>query len=343
MTTPTQCQNCSYSSKYRRQKNGELPLFVSCCNAYLCAGCRRHRNCVKPSQPTPEAKARVDLMQAVPPNDGFYSRVPDAVYHADRASLSSSGARKLLEPSCPAIFHADQQEPPNPKPQYDFGHAAHKMVLGEGSQLVRVEADNWRTGDAQKKRNHAWAQGKAPLLAKDIEAAQVMAGRVFAHPLAGRLLTNGVAEMSGYWHDDETGERLRIRPDWLTDPGAGGRIICVEYKTSTSANPAQFAKACADYGYHCQAAWLLDGLREVEVSGDAGFVFIVQQKTPPFLVTLVQLDPDDIERGRALNRRAINLYAECRANNTWPGYGEGIAMVSLPAWAVKQAEALLDA
>lgn len=343
MTPPEKCQNCSYYTKYNRQKPGEIPLYVECCNAWMCAGCREHRECVEPSEPPAEAKARLDLQRAVPANDGIYSRVPDSVYHADRDSLSSSGARLLLAPSCPALFLANQQEPPNPKPQYDFGHAAHKMVLGEGSQLVKVDADNWRTGDAQKKRNTAWLNGKAPLLKKDIDTAQIMAGRVHAHPLAGRLLQRGAAEMSGYWHDDATGVRLRFRTDWLTDPGASSRIICVDYKTSTSANPAQFAKACADYGYHQQAAWYLDGLREVEVAEDAGFVFIVQQKTTPFLVSVVQLNPEDVERGRRLNRRAIDVYAKCRANNSWPGYGDGIEMVSLPAWAVKQTEALLDA
>lgn len=343
MTPPEKCQNCSFSTKYCRQKPGEIPLYVECCNGWLCEGCREHRECDPPSEPPAEAHARMDLQRAVPPNDGFYSRVPDQVYHSDPNSLSSSGARLLMPPSCPALFWANQQEPLNPKPQYDFGHAAHKMVLGEGSQLTRVNFDNWRTGEAQKQRNHAWLHGKAPLLARDIETAMVMAGRVHAHPIAGRLLQRGTAEMSGYWHDDDTGIRLRLRTDWLTDPGsAGGRIIAVDYKTSTSANPAAFAKAAADYGYHCQQAFYEDGLREVGV-GDVGFVFIVQQKTPPYLVSVVQLDPEAVALGRRLNRRAIETFARCRENNVWPGYSDGIETVSLPGWLVKQTEALLDA
>lgn len=337
---PAQCQNCGYSSRHCRQKPDETPLYVSCCRAWMCAGCRKLRNCVPPSNPPASEKLHDELRAGVPPNDGVYGRIPDPVYHSDRASLSSSGARALLPPSCPALFRQHQLAPPDPKPQYDFGHAAHKMVLGEGAQIVRVDADNWRTKEVQQKRHKAWSEDKLPLLAKDVDIAQVMAGRVYANPYAAKLLANGSAEVSGYWHDDNTGLRLRFRPDFL--PDRPGRLICVDYKTSTSANPRHFEKQAADYGYHQQASWYLDGLREVEISDDAAFVFIVQQKTPPFLVSLVQLDAEALEIGRQLNRKAIDLYAKCSANNDWPGYGEGIHTASLPKWAVYQNEAVLS-
>jgi hypothetical protein len=184
----------------------------------------------------------------------------------------------------------------------------------------------------------AWEEGKAPLLKPAIETAQVMAGKVHTHPLASKLLEAGTPEISGYWHDDTTEVRLRFRPDWLTDPGPRGRILCVDYKSAKSADPAQFRRSAADYGYHCQAAWYLDGLREVEISDDAAFIFIVQEKVPPYLVSVVQLDAEAIEVGRRINRRAIDLYAKCRANNEWPGYDNTIHTVGLPAWLLKQIE-----
>lgn len=334
MSAPANCQNCGYSSRYSRQKANEQPLYVKAANAWVCAGCRKLRGW-KATEPDAEALARLELWLAVPPNDGWYGRIPDLVYHSDRASLSSSGARTLMQGGGPAKFKAAQDEPPNPKPEYDFGHAAHKMVLGEGSQLVKVDAENWRTNDAKAKRVKAWAEGKAPLLKSAIDVAQVMAGKVHSHPLAAKLLQAGTPEFSGYWHDDATGVRLRFRPDWITDPRSG-RMICVDYKSAKTADPAQFRRSIADYGYHCQAAWYLDGLREVEISDDAAFVFIVQEKTFPFLVSVVQLDLEAIEIGRQKNRLAINRYAECRESNEWPGYDNTIHTLSLPSWVVKQ-------
>lgn len=271
----------------------------------------------------------------LPADDGLYDRISDQVYHSDRESLSSSGARTIINLT-PAEYIAQLNEPPNPKPQYDFGHAAHKMVLGEGAQLVRVDARDWRTNVAKEAREKAWEHGKAPLLTAQIQLAQRMAGKVFEHRIAAKLLENGAAELSGYWHDSETGVRLRFRPDFLPDI-ARGRPIIVDYKTAASANPRRFIKSAYDYGYHQQAPWYIDGLEQTTGAADAAFLFIVQQKDPPFLVSVCQLEPEDIELGRKQNRRAIDLYAACREANVWPGY-DGITTCPLPGWARNQIE-----
>lgn len=335
---PEKCQNCGYATRYSRQRQDETPFYCANCRAWLCEGCREQIGCEKRGHGVVEQPGISALQTEVPANDGWYTKVSDTIYHSDRVSLSSSGARTLLKET-PAEFRAKQDEPPNPKPQYDFGHAAHKMVLGEGSDLVRVDAENWRTKDAQIARNTAWRDGKAPLLKADIDKAQRMAGVVHTNRVAAQLLSEGTPEVSGYWHDDATGVRLRFRPDWL--PDRPGRLICVEYKTAVSANPKAFERSLVDYGYHQQAAWCLDGLREVGISDDAGFLFIVQAKTSPFLVSLVQVKPEDIELGRRQNRAAIQLFAECQASGVWPGYGDDIHTVGLPAWAVSQIEASL--
>lgn len=337
---PEKCQNCGYAQRYSRQRAGEILFYCANCRAWLCEACREQIGCESLGHGVVEQPGISALQTEVPARDGWYTKVSEAIYHSDHQSLSSSGARTLLKET-PADFRSQQDEPRNPKPQYDFGHAAHKMVLGEGSQLVRVDADNWRTKDAQIARNTAWRDGKAPLLKADIDKAQRMAGVVHTNRVAARLLSSGMPEVSGYWHDDETGVRLRFRPDWL--PELPGRMICIDYKTAVSANPAAFAKSALDYGYHQQAAWYVDGLREVGIADDAAFLFIVQAKTSPFLVSLVQLEPEHVELGRRQNRAAIARFADCQAAGVWPGYGDDIHTVGLPSWAVSQIEASLNA
>ena len=339
---PEKCQTCGFSSRHTAQKPGEVLEYQACCHAWMCAACREVRGCTGESDlpDSPLVKKRPAGGQA-PANDGIYSGIDERTYHGDRGSLSSSGARTLLNET-PAEFIAKVNEPPNPKPQYDFGHGAHKMVLGEGSKLVRVDADDWRTKEAQERRKKAWAAGHVPLLKKDIDIAQRMAGKVFENRTAARLLERGQAELSGYWHDDATGVRLRFRPDFLPEIG-GGRQIIVDYKTAVSADPRHFERKLIDFGYHQQAAWYIDGLRETTGCEDAAFLFIVQQKTAPFLVSLCQLQPEAIELGRRQNRLAIDLYARCTADNSWPGYGDDIYQCGLPAWAAKQIEDQLTA
>lgn len=274
----------------------------------------------------------------VPELDGVYSDVDELDYHADRTSLSSSGARKILD--CPAIFHYEQEQPPTPKPQFDMGHVVHGMILGVGLDIVPVDAANWTTKAAKETRDQAHAEGKVPLLVADVAKAELMAKTVREHDTAGALLAVGDPEITGYWHDDVNPVRLRFRTDWL-HPGRN-RIIGVDVKTTAgNGSPAKFAKSCADFGYHQQAAWYLDGLAETGVSEDAAFLFIVLPKEPPHIVTVCEIHADDIARGRALNRKAINTYADCVANNVWPGYGQQIHQITLPTYARYQEEARL--
>jgi PDDEXK-like domain of unknown function (DUF3799) len=336
---PEKCENCGFSSRHCRQKPGEKLAYCGGCHAWICFGCRALRNCLERGHEFTETPVATELRSAAPPNDGIYSAVPDTVYHGDHDSLSSSGARDLLTLT-PAQFDYNRHEPPDPKPQYDFGHAAHKMVLGEGHHLVRVDAADWRTKDAQIKRRQAWDHGKAPLLKKDIDKAQRMAGAALAHPLAGRLFAEGSAEMSIYWHDDTTGVRRRCRPDFITD--GTGRPICVDYKSAISADPADFEKAVMSYGYHQQQAWYEDGLTEIGLD-TAGFLFVVQCKTAPFLVSVCRIKPEIVELGRRLNRQSLELYARCVEAAEWPGYDDHtIHEVGMPAWAVTRTEQALE-
>ena len=73
---------------------------------------------------------------------------------------------------------------------------------------------------------------------------------------------------------------------------------------------------------------------------DPAFVFVVQEVTPPYIVTVCELDPYDVRGGRVLNRQAIETYRACRDADHWPGYAEDVALIELPPWQRKQWEEL---
>lgn len=316
----TSCTSCIERDE-KNQRPDEAAIFVPRLNMSLCELCRRDRG-----------------VTLIPDVDDVYDDISDQDYHADPDSLSSSGARTLLW-STPAKYLEERQTPPNPKPEYDFGHAAHKFVLGKGADIVTVDADSWRTDKAKAMREDAWREGKIPLLAKDVEKARVMADRVRSHPVVAKLLAKGDAEVTGYWRDPATGVRLRWRADWLC-PGQT-RLVIVDYKTTKDASVRGFHKSVADYHYHQQDAWYRDGVIANGLCDDPLFVFIAQEKTPPFLATVHECRPHQLERGRALNRMAIDLYAQCRVTNVWPGYPEDVHPVNFPTWVDYREEAML--
>lgn len=267
---------------------------------------------------------------------GVYGGLPDAVYHADPVpggSLSSSGARRLLPPSCPALFKYEQDNGRPPKKAFDMGHAAHQRILGVGPELVKVVADDWRTKAARDARDEAYARDAVPLLAAQFDVLEEMAEAIAAHPIAQALFQpdNGVAETSMFWTDEKSGVMRRSRLDWLPNPGSR-RVIVTDYKSALSAEPGKFARAAMDYGYHQQAAWYLDGVIALEVADDPAFVFVVQEKTAPYLVSVIELDPLALRIGRHLNRHALNIYAACSRTGRWPGYTDDVELVSLPGW-----------
>ena len=271
------------------------------------------------------------------PGPGVYDGMPEHEYHADPVpggSLSSSGARKLLPPSCPALFRHELDNPATPTRALDLGTAAHRMVLGLGGSFVVVDADSYRTKAAQQARDEARAAGAAPLLNHEYEQVMAMADAIRAHPVAGALLCRGdvAPEQSLFWRDEEFGIWRRARLDAIRWPRSpGGRILITDYKTTTCADPRQFARSAASYGYHQQDDWYRDGVTAL-LDADPAFLFVAQEKTPPYLVTVCELDDDAIKAGRERNRRAMEVYAECKATGDWPPYSNDIEVISLPAW-----------
>lgn len=274
---------------------------------------------------------------------GLYDDLPADIYHRDpvpAGSLSCSGAKKLLPPSCPAIFDWERKNPPASTKTLDIGTAAHKLVLGSGPEIVIVEADDWRTKAAQQARALAQLSGAIALLRKEYEPILGMVEALRKHPVASRLLDpeHVRTEVSAFFVDQQSGVTRRCRYDALRMPNGSGRTIIPDYKTAASADKEKFAKAAADYGYHQQQAWYVDAAIELEIAEDPAFLFVVQEKTPPYLINVVQLDATAERIGRLLNRQAIDIYAECTSTGVWPGYGTDVAHVSLPQWFERQFE-----
>lgn len=277
--------------------------------------------------------------QTVITEPGVYE-IPDHVYHADpvpQRSLSSTGARKLLPPSCPALFRHEQLHGRPEKRTFDLGHAAHALVLGAGAQIEVVNATDWRTNAAKAARDQAHNEGRVPLLSAEYDEVLAMAVALREHPLASALLDpdRGKPEQSLFWQDDKHGVWRRARLDWLPHEGRD-RLIITDYKTTKSAAPSAIERAVGDYGYHQQAAWYIDAVTALELAEDVAFVFVFQEKTEPYLVTVAELDADALRAGQQRNERALEVYAQCAATDTWPGYTSDVAYLSLPPWLVNQ-------
>lgn len=259
----------------------------------------------------------------------YIDGMPSATYHQHGALGSTS--LKTLASRTPAHYKYESENAVH-KDAYDLGTAIHSITLeGDETGIASVDADSWRTKAAQEAKAEARATGKVPMLAKDLRLARTIARAVMSHPSAAKLLTGHIAERSVFW--DEDGLLLKCRPDALND----GKII--DLKSTINADPRTFGKTAVDLGYFQSAAHYQDGMERL--TGDRlPFLFILAEKTAPYLVSVVELDEEALDYGRMMNSRAKNVYRECIETGTWPGYPEA-EQISLPIWSIYQMNDLL--
>ena len=272
---------------------------------------------------------------------GIVDGMTDAEYHGDPVeygSISSSGARTLLK--SPALYQWERTHRVE-KTTYDVGHAVHAAVLGVGADVVLLDFETYRTKAAQEAKADVYADGKTPMLTKDYAPVVAMSEAVLAYPPARALLEKpGKSEQSLFAPDPETGVWLRARIDRLPDQD-NGQPIAIDLKTSVSANPNEFAKSAAEYGYDIQGEWYKHALRLTR-GDDADFLFIVVEKTAPYLVSVIELDAEFAAIGRARMRRSIDTFKTCRDADEWPGYEPIVHLVDPPRWLAYQEDMVLS-
>lgn len=278
---------------------------------------------------------------------GVYN-ISAEVYHADPVpggSLSSTGARYLLD-NCPAKFRHWQANAEDTKKAWDEGSAAHKLVLGAGPKLVKVEGtgkpgvDAWLNAADKARVAEVRADGGIPLKPKQWDMVHGMAAALARHKLAAALLSpeQGDAEQTIVWQDQQTGVMLRALVDQLRHPAPAGATFYVpDYKTADSAHPDRVARSVADWGYHIQGWWYRTAVRAAGRGPDVQFALVVQEKSAPYLVSVMFPDRESIEAGGLMARDAINQYAQCMQSGVWPGYPESGVPVSLPPWELAKA------
>lgn len=303
---------------------------------------------------------------------GIYPHITNEQYHGAEPciapSISSTGLKKLVphvglqaKGHSPRHYWEGSPLNPNRKPteQTDalrFGCAFHDLLLlpEEFADRYHVTPAGFSRAQTVKQAGEIAAYEQAIAegltIVSDAEMKQI-AGMVQAvrdHPNANAILSAGVAEMTLAWQDEETGVWLRVRPDFI----AFGRPIGINVKSTADASHAGFQSDVTKYRYAQSAALEIDGLRILADHIKALFPKFVPPthylhptvekpgkdwRPGDYLpVALWELPQEDIEYGRALNRRAIRIFADCLAADHWPGYADVPAPCGISGWAKKQ-------
>jgi hypothetical protein len=196
------------------------------------------------------------------------------------------------------------------------------VMKPKGMTFTTKEGKAWR--DAQK--------GTTIITQAESDMIGGIMNSVTKHPVAQKLLAAGRAEQS-IFAVDKQGTLRKGRTDWLPDKTP----VIVDLKTCEDARPEKFTRSILDYRYHVQAAYYID-LCKLAGEDRRHFILIAVEKTPPYAVMVYQIMDEDIEIGRSLYRRDLQVYRNCLASGQWPAYPEDIELIGIPEYAKQQME-----
>ncbi|MEB3419941.1 PD-(D/E)XK nuclease-like domain-containing protein [Salipiger marinus] len=271
---------------------------------------------------------------------GLHYGIADDTYHADPApvpSLSSTLARLILDRSPLHAWWAHPRLNPDFEPverkTFDIGRAAHRAVLGAGSDYVAIPHEILASNGAASTKaakefiEQARASGLTPLKAAEVD--QIGEMRVKVHQRLdemGIVLDSACSEAVVL--ADISGTTCRVMIDNAPrDPAQA----LYDFKTTTDASPEHCTRAVMNYGYDVQAAFYLDAWKAT-TGEDRAFRFIFQEKEAPFEVCIVELSGDDLDIARKKTRRAREIWQQCLTSGRWPGYPAGVHRIELPGW-----------
>jgi exodeoxyribonuclease VIII len=273
---------------------------------------------------------------------GLHPDMPSEQYH--RIAAMSAGGLKRMRQS-PAHFYGKQLDPNRPQgdneptPAMKAGTLFHVALFEPEAiaerYIVKPDGMSFASKDGKAWRD-ALPAGIEVTDADALAKARAQARNVRASPDIAALMSDGMAEASAFWIDEQTGELCKCRPDWCSPTGDG--VVLIDGKSCQDASPEGFARTAWNMGYLHTAAWYIDGYQAATGQRVHGYVFAAVEHEWPHVAAPYMVPDDVLDLARADNRRLLNLYAECRRTGNWPGYSAGISLITLPVWAQRALE-----
>ena len=281
-------------------------------------------------------------------------KLPMSEYLA-MSAVSASLLRTIVA-ECPrAAWYQSWLNPKRPTDDgtkaSDAGEIAHGILLeGSYDTVCVIDPEDHpaeRTGaipagftnkSIRAARDVAILAGKIPVLKDDFANIEAMVDEAWrfmsedvrqAEPAIWAAFNEGGgdSELTITWNDGPTA--CRIRPDRISKDR---RLICDYKTTKTSAEPDRWGRTqMVGMGYYTSAAFYHRGI--VASCGESpAYVFLVQSQDPPYLCSLVGVDPHAMDLGAQKIAYGLALWQACAKSGKWPGYPGRVCYPEIPQW-----------
>lgn len=219
-----------------------------------------------------------------------------------------------------------------------LGSAVHRLALGRGREISTIRYPDYQSTSARDARDLAIANGRIPVLEKELVKARDMA----------EILKRQIHEaLDGAAYETEVviawEEQTADGPAWcrmMLDVWCSERGIALDPKAlRIAAMPDAFGRAAADAGYDIQASFGRRGLETIipDMAGRIRFANLVVENYPPHGAQMLELG----EASKAIAdwkvEYAIAKFGYCLHHHSWPSYPKGIQKFETPSYYHQQA------
>lgn len=221
-----------------------------------------------------------------------------------------------------------------------LGSAVHRLALSRGKEISVVRYPNYQSGSARDARDLAIANGRIPILEKELIFVKDMAEvlkRKITEALDG---ADYKTEVMIFWL-----EQTRFGPIWcagMLDVWCEERRMILDPKAlSSDATAEAFGSVAGRSGYDTQAVFYQRGVEQVLglKRGEVRFANLVVEQDPPHGSQSFEPDEATRQTAEALVAEGMETWARCLHSRTWPGYPKGVQTYTTPNWHKAQIEA----
>jgi hypothetical protein len=269
----------------------------------------------------------IQIRKGIDPS--FVPNIVDSDYRK-ATGLSKSMLSHFLKSPAHYLAHCDQMSEPTAAMQFGTAYDA-EILQQKPSDFYAVMPDvdgRTKEGKAVKEQFKIDAAGKAVISPKEAEMIPLMKKALYEHPVANRLLRTLTHKQVACFGTYQDSKDKQVRLKGLLDGYNEAEGIIVDLKTAEDASPEGFRKAIWKYKYayqDIQYRWLLTNAGKPVND----FIFIVQEKEPPFAVGCYSISVDDLALTYQSWEMAMIRFGHCQKSGQYPAYADEVVNLKL--------------
>lgn len=291
--------------------------------------------------------------------DGVYTDISIEDYHNNKSHVSSTVVKYAKE----SLKHYDWYRrgllPVIQTTAMGFGNAFELALLSTNDEYLskvavmpeqdwyeeikaaKSDVKTWRNTTMYKQRFATWVkenEGKYFINQtgpESFETIEEMLSSCYQDKVIQGLISNTEYQLSLFWTDEQSGVRLKTRPDICKRK----KNVIVNLKTTLDGSPEAFSKDINKYDYALQACIESRGCVASGIMPTVdNYFWLVVEKVAPFNATIYEFAQTDMNACMDGLDYLLHKISKAEEQNLWPGYSDradnqyGILNAKIPLW-----------